>query len=209
MVRLGGDGYKVRWFAHETFDKAESLLHWFVEGNSDVKINQGKLWVQNPNTEKPNVATIWYCPKLPADLIVRFRAQAVPPVENNASNLNIFLHARELNGSLACFGRSGEYKDYHNFLNYVITFVGGYRPGWSRLRRNPEFQLLHESDIRSEVNQAYSVAATIWKGRLRYYINNKLVHDIRDPQPLPGGRFAIRTWSTNAWWDDVEFGHLY
>jgi len=207
-VCLGDDVYKVRWLAHETFDEEESLLRWFVEGNSDVKINQGRLWVQNPNPEKPNVATIWYCPELPADLIVRFRAQAVPPVENNASNLNIFLHARELNGSLVCFGRSGQYKDYHDFLNYIITFVGGYRPGWSRLRRNPGFHLLHESDIRSEVDQEYSVAATIWKGRLRYYINNKLVHDIRDPQPLPGGRFAIRTWSTNAWWDDVEFGHL-
>jgi len=207
-VCLGEDVYKVRWLAHETFDEEESLLHWFVEGNSDVKINQGRLWVQNPNTEKPNIATIWYCPELPADLIVRFRAQAVQPVENNASNLNIFLHARELNGSLACFGRSGEYKDYHDFLNYIITFVGGCRPGWSRLRRNPGFQLLHESDIRSEVNQEYSVATTIWKGRLRYYINNNLVHDIRDPQPLPGGRFAIRTWSTNAWWDDIEFGHL-
>ena len=28
------------------------------------------------------------------------------------------------------------------------------------------------------------------------------------PDPLPAGRFAIRTWSTNGWWDDVEFGGL-
>jgi hypothetical protein len=207
-VCLGDDVYKVQWLAHETFDEEKSLLRWFVEGNSDVKVDEGRLWVQNRNPEKPNVATIWYCPELPADLIVRFRAQAIPPVENNAANLNTFLHARELNGSPACFGRSGQYKEYHGFLNYTVTFVGGCRPGWSRLRRNPGFNLLHGADVHSEVGQEYTITITIWKGRLRYYINNKLVHDVRDPQSLLGGRFAIRTWGTNAWWDDIEFGCL-
>ena len=208
QVRLGDDVYDVKWLTHETFDNDESLLRWFIEGDSNVKVDGGRLWVRNPNPKKPNVATIWYCRDLPANLIVRFRAQAVLPIENNAANLNIFLHARELNGSPVCFGRLGQYKEYHEFLNYIVTFVGGCRPGWSRLRRNPGFNLLHEADIRSEVGQEYSIALAVWKGYLRYYIDGQLVHDVRDPQPLAGGRFAIRTWSTNAWWDDIEFGYL-
>ena len=207
-VNLSDDTYNVQWVAHDTFDNDESLLRWFVEGDSDFKVSQGKLWVRNPNPEKPNTATIWCCPELPPDLIVRFRAKAVPPAGNNAANLNIILHARELNGSPISFGRSGQYKEYHGFHNYIVTFVGGCRPGWSRIRRNPGFHLLHESDIRSEIGKEYTIAVTIWKGRLRYYIDGQLVHDVQDSQPLTGGRFAIRTWSTDAWWDDIEFGRL-
>jgi len=207
-INIGADTYHVQWLAREDFQTDAWLSRWHVEGNSEVQVRDGKLWVRNINGEKPNVATIWFRPELPADMIVRFRAEAVPPSEKNAANLNLFLCARELDGSPLCFGRTGQYKEYHEIPNYIVTFVGGYRPGWSRVRRDPGFNLLHETDIRSEIGTEYSVVVTINKGRLRYYLDDRLIHDVRDPDPLPAGKFAIRTWSTNAWWDDVEFGRL-
>jgi hypothetical protein len=51
--------------------------------------------------------------------------------------------------------------------------------------RNPGFNLLNEPEIRSEVGMQFRVAVTIHKGK-----------------------FALRTWSINAWWDDIEFGKL-
>ena len=207
-LTLADDVYRVEWLARETFDRADWLNRWFVEGDSEVAARDGKLWVRKLDPKARNVATIWYRPELPADVVVRFRAKAVEPAEENAANLNLFLHARELDGAPVRFGRTGQYKDYHAIPNYIVTLVGGCRPGWSRARRDPGFRLLHEAEVRSEVGREYRIALAIQRGRLRYYLDGKRLHDVADPEPLPGGHFAIRTWSTNAWWADIEFGRL-
>ena len=122
--------------------------------------------------------------------------------------MNLFLHARELDGTPVRFGRQGSYKLYHEIPNYIVTLTGGCQPGWSRVRRDPGFHLLHEADVRSDVGQEYALVLTFQQGRLRYYMNGQRLHDVTDPNPLSPGRFALRTWSTNGWWDDVEFGQL-
>ncbi len=207
-VSLGRARYDVDWLAKEDFERPDWTSRWFAEGNSEIKVRDGRLHIRNLHEGKANVATVWFRPELPANVIVRFTSKAIEPAEKNAANLNLFLHARENNGEPVTFGRSGQYREYHTFANYIVTFVGGYRPGWSRARRNPGFNLLHEAEVRSEVGQEYDIAVAFYEGRLRYYINGRLIHDIVDPKPLAGGKFAIRTWSTNAWWDDVQFGEI-
>ncbi len=207
-VDLDGDAYRVAWLARETFDRPDWVSRWRPEGDSEVAVRDGRLCVRNLDPSTPNVATIWYRPELPANALVRFRAKAVPPADHNAANLNLFLHAREKDGSPVRFGRSGEYKEYHEIPNYIVTLVGGYRPGWSRARRNPGFHLRHEAEVRSEVGREYRIAVAVQDGRLRYYLDGKRLHDVTSPDPLPGGRFALRTWSTNAWWDDIEIGRI-
>jgi len=207
-VDLAGDTYRVEWLARETFDRQDWVSRWRPEGDSEVTVRDGRLCVRNLDPAEPNVATIWYRPPLPANVLVRFRAEAVPPADRNAANLNVFLHAREKDGSPLRFGRSGDYKAYHEIPNYIVTFVGGHRPGWSRARRNPGFRLLHEADVRSEVGREYRIAVAMKDGRLRYYVDGQRLHDVTDADPLPGGRLALRTWSTNAWWDDVEIGRI-
>lgn len=206
QLTLGGDAYRVEWLARETFDA--DLSGWFVEGDSDVRAEGGKLWVHRKSPEQLNQATVWFLPELPRDCIVRFRACAVEPAENNAANLNLFLHARELDGSPLKFGRSGAYKEYHQIPNYIVTFTGGIKDGWTRARRDPGFYQLSHMELRSEVGREYDIAVILHNGRLRYYVDGKRFHDVQDPEPLPGGRFGIRTWSTDGWWDDVRFGRL-
>ncbi len=207
-VKLAGDKYEVDWLATEDFNGPDWMSRWFVEGNSEVQVRDGRLCIRNLHEGKANVATAWFRPELPKNVIVRFKAKAIEPAEKNAANLNLFLHARENDGDPVRFGRGGQYKEYHTIPNYIVTFVGGYRPGWSRARRDPGFNLLHEAEVRSEIGREYDIAVTLHEGRLRYYIDGKLIHDVVDPKPLDGGRFAIRTWSTNAWWDDVKFGRI-
>lgn len=205
-VTIDGDAYHVQWLVKEDFE--EGLSRWAVEGNAEVAVVDGRLRVRNLDPEKRSVATVWFRPELPQNVLVRFLAKPTEPAEGNAANINLFLHARELDGSPVRFGRSGAYKLYHEIPNYIITLTGGCRPGWSRARRDPGFNLLHEADVRSDVGTEYAVTLTFQDGRLRYYLNGKRIHNVVDPDPLPAGRFAIRTWSTNAWWDDVEFGRL-
>lgn len=204
---VGVDKYKVEWLARETFDKTWAS-RWAVEGDCEVKAEAGRLWVKGIKVGKVNAATIWYKTVLPADLIVRFKAKAVPPEKDNAANLNLILSGRETNSDPIAYGRSGVYGEYHKFPNYIITLTGGIMPGWSRVRRNPGFQMLNEAQVRSEVGKTYEVVATVQNGRIRYYLNGKKWHDVKDPSPLSGGRFAIRTWSTNSWWSDFQFGRL-
>ena len=207
MVKVGGDRYDVQWIHRESFDK-DWTSRWAVEGDSEVQVKDGRLYVNALKDGKAHSATIWYKPDLPDGLLIRFRAKVLPPAENNAANLNVFLHASEPDGSPLKFGRSGAYTEYHQIPNYIVTLTGGAQPGWSRVRRDPGFNMLHEADVRSEVGKEYDVVMTIEKGHLRYYLNGRKYHDVRDADPLPGGKFALRTWSTNAWWQKVEFGRI-
>ncbi len=180
-----------------------------LEGNAEVQVEDQRLVIRNRDPAARTTATLWLRPELPQRAVVRFRASVLPPAEGNAANLNLILHAREQDGQPVRFGRSGQYRLYHELPNYIVTFTGGFAPGWSRARRNPGFELLHETDLRAEVGQDYEIAVTIDEGRLRYYVDGKRVHDIVDPQPLPAGRFALRTWTTNAAWSHVQVGRLH
>ena len=122
--------------------------------------------------------------------------------------MNIFLHARELDGSPVRFDRSGKYDEYHQIPNYIVTLTGGHTPGWSRVRRDPGFAMLSESDIRSKVGETYDIVATYVKGRVRYYINDRKIHDVTDANPLDGGHFALRTWSTDVDFCGVAFAEI-
>ncbi len=206
-VTVGGDKYEVQWLARESFDKTWAS-RWVVEGDCAVKAESGRLWTNCIKAGKVNAATIWYRTELPADVIVRFRAKVLPPEEDNSANLNVILSARETDGRPVAYGRSGVYGEYHKFPNYIVTLTGGVQPGWSRVRKNPGFVMLHEANLRSEAGKEYDITVTVQKGRIRYYVNGKKWHDVKDASPLPGGKFAIRTWSTNAWWSDVRFGRL-
>jgi len=206
-VKVGGDTYNVEWLHKEAFGK-DWTSRWAVEGDSEVTIKDGKLYVNALKDGKAHSATIWYKSELPDGLLIRFRARVLPPKENNAANLNVFIHARELDGSPLKLGRTGAYSEYHKIPNYIITLTGGNQPGWSRVRHDPGFNMLHEVDIRSEVGKEYDIVVTIEKGHLRYYQNGREYHDVQDPDPLPGGWFALRTWSTNTRWEKVEFGRI-
>jgi hypothetical protein len=92
--------------------------------------------------------------------------EPIEPAEGNAANLNLFLHACEKDGSALKFGRSGSYQLYHEVPNYIFTLTGGIRSDWSRARRDPGFQLLHEADVRSDVGTQYEIVVTCVERRL-------------------------------------------
>ena len=206
-IKVGGDKCDVEWIHKESFDK-DWTSRWAVEGDSEVQVKDGRLCVNGLKDGKAHSATIWYRSDLPDGLLVRFRAKVLPPAENNAANLNVFLHATESDGSPLKFGRSGAYSEYHKIPNYIVTLTGGVQPGWSRVRRDPGFNMIHESDVCSEVGKEYEVVVTVQKGRVRYYLKDRKWRDVQDTDALPGGKFALRTWSTNASWEKVEFGRI-
>lgn len=189
--------------ARESFNPANWRDRWVVEGAPELSVRDGRLMVA---TEQ---ATLWWREPLPANVAIELRAGVDGPAENNAANLNLILHARELDDRAYRFGRSARYEDYHAIPNYIVTLTGGFQAGWSRLRRNPGFALLSEArSTRSEVGRAYRIRVLVAGGRLRYWLDGQLIHDAVDPKPLPGGHFALRTWRSRVWWSDIRIAEV-
>jgi len=196
-----------RWveteIARESFSDESWRRRWKVEGEAELTARGGRLHVATSQ------ATLWWHEPLPADVAIEMTAGADGPAAHNAANLNLIVHARELDGGPYRAGRSARYEEYHAIPNYIATLTGGFQEGWSRLRRNPGFTILSESkSTRSEVGRAYRIRVAIAGGRIRYWLDGTLIHDARDPQPLAGGHFALRTWRSHVWWADIRFAAL-
>lgn len=199
----------VEWQASETFDDASWTNRWDVEGNSRTRTAGGTLLIEKKDPKQVNVSTVWFRPELPQDTAIRVRAHVLETASPNAANLNVIFHAREADGSPLRTGRSGDYKEYHRIPNYIVTFTGGFMPGWSRIRRNPGFRLLSDrSEMRSEPGRNYELLILCSGGRIRTFINGTPVHDATDPSPLPGGRLGLRTWNSTIAWDSVDIGRI-
>ena len=201
-VTTGHESYQVRWLYREPFDE-NWKDQWTAEGDSlTVATEDGKLLVDDYKG-----ATIWHTDEYPENLLVRFKVKGVER-EGNKTNFNLITHATETDGSPLVIGeksgRDGKYKQYHIFPNYLATFV--YK--WTRLRKDPGFNLLSERENSSTIETVYDIVLTVHKGVLRYYINGEKLHEVTDTNPLPGGKVGLRTWDTKAYWYDVEIGEI-
>jgi len=201
-VSIGRDSYKVKWLFNEPFDD-QWQKNWIVEGDSlSVYAEARKLYVDDYKG-----ATIWNMNEFPKNLLIRFKVKGKARL-NNRTNFNLITHARSIDGDSLSIGsesgRKGQYKLYHIFPNYLVTFVDR----WTRTRKNPGFNLLNDVAKGSVIDSVYKISFTVSEGRLRYYVNGEKVHDIQDDAPLGGGKVGIRTWNTRAYWYDVEIGEI-
>jgi len=194
--RLGEEVFRLRLLCASDFNDAEALARdWVVEGRPRASIAKGRLLVDAFGSDR--AATLWYRAEFEADLLVEFAGVTVPP--HGACNFNLFLHASELDGSdVLSRQRSGSYSDYHEINNYIFTLT----EGWSRFRRDPGFQCLSEDlTLQAKPNVSYRVVILQQGGRLRSLVNDRLIHDVTDPQPHTRGRIALRTWNTALAYD--------
>jgi len=206
---LDGATWIATELARETFADAGWKERWSIEGTPAVSVRDGKLMVVTADPPAGASATLWWREPLPDNMLVELTAGSDFPAERNAANLNLIFHARELDGSPYVVGRTGRYEDYHTIPNYIITLTGGFQEGWSRVRRDPGFELLsEEKSTRADIGRTYRIRALIAGGRIRYWIDDKSIHDARDPQPHTGGHFALRTWRSRIWWSDISFSTL-
>jgi hypothetical protein len=207
-----GETIQVQWMLKENFARAESLARWVVETQgAAVSLEDGVLRVRNtPEWTTDGGTSIWLRPEVPQDFVARIRCSTVAPTELNANNLNFFTNARESNGPLQ-FGRPGNYPDYHKIPNYTFTFVGDFPAnaiaGWSRIRKNHGFhKIAGNMEVRVEPLRDYEILLSVIDGRLRMQVDGVTVVEAVDADPLPGGRFGLRTWRSNVDYHSVEIG---
>lgn len=201
----------VHWIFEEDFNDANWQERWFVETQGPRVFTEGgllKVRARDNNRQQAGV-TVWSKKELPEDIVIEVWATTEAEIDNNACNLNFFIHAREADGTKLQLGRQGIYKEYHDLINHLITFTGGITPGWSRARLNPGFQLIHEDkSVRAEPGQSYHFIITIVGKNLSYFINGDLIHSYNIEQPLSAGHFGLRTWFSQVNYEKVRIGHI-
>jgi hypothetical protein len=208
-VTAGDQTYPIKWLLNETFDHDDWSQRWEVESQgSTVQVNEGELQIRrNDVSRKEAGVTVWYDKDLPKNVIIIADTSTEPG--EHACNLNFFIHAREMDGSPLHYGRSGAYPAYHTIPNYLYTLTGGFMSGWTRARRNPGFELVHDdSTVRSEPDQSYQITMIVDGNHLSYFLDGNKLHDHVDENPLPGGRFGLRSWFSNVNYSRIRIGEI-
>jgi len=187
-----------------------SLEDWAEEGLGHFQLKGATMLVDACE----GGYSAFYREKLPADILIRFVAKAIPPAGQN--NINIITHCLPAQPGRFPIVPVGRYKGYQEMPNYIVTFVGDFdeqtgrrqSQGRTRLRRNPSFELLQETHPASELEREYEIVFTCKAGHIRYYLDGIKIHDWQDPSPHPGGYFALRTYSTVLEYRDLLLAQL-
>jgi len=182
---------------------------WVVEGPAELSIDDGGGLVVDALA---GGATVWYKPDIfTGDILLQLKLMPIPPVGKN--NLNFIFHATEAGGGdilNSSAKRTGHYPEYHQFPNYIFTFVGP-KPGegHTRMRKNPGFELMAEDmNCHAELGREYKIDIAVRQGHIQAAIDGVLIHDVTDTAPLAGGRIALRTWQTKLVWKELYVGAL-
>jgi hypothetical protein len=186
-------------------DDFRTTAGWRTEGEG------ARLWTEDGwlhcDTLAGDVqaATIWCTAAELADpLWIEFDVRFLDGLFNG----NLIVHARDATGGdvLACSSqRKGNYDEYHVFPNYILTFLNDHDATRIRYRRNPGFALLGETFYKPalELNRTYHVIVILQAGRVQFWVDGVKRYEGLDPAPLPGGRFAFRTWKTHLAWSNL------
>ena len=193
-IVLGDLDLNVDLLHHEDF--SSGLGKWKIEGRGKVAVDNGRLRMDASQVE----STAWFPHEVEGDILITFEAFVLEPPD--ANNINVFfLAAAPDGGSVLDLELSGAYKEYHLLPNYIMTFTSGY----TRLRRNPGFNLVSENTaVKALSSTGYEVAILVRGERIRCFINNIPVHSYKDEDRHQRGRIAFRSWHTRLWWDNLK-----
>ena len=177
-------------------DFSSAPKKWKSEGRGSIWTEEGRLQMDATGVEM----TAW-CPfEMAGDLLITFQAFIMDPPD--ANNINFFFMATGADGAdISKMDLSGAYKEYHDLPNYIMTFTSGY----TRLRRNPGFNLVSENQqVKALSRIQYELAVLLQGDQIRCFINDIPVHSFRDESRHRKGRVGFRTWHTRLWWDNLK-----
>lgn len=202
-------------------DFSQGLKNWWIEGGGQVWINDGRLYVKavGPKRASMYVSTVWCKSAFPGDVRIELDARVLSS-PNNANNINMFLSFTDPGGAPLFESRqerkTGKYSLYHQLNGYIFTYLNDAQkgnesisvnpaPARFRFRRCPGFHLILEKfAYHCQKGKTYHITVTKKGNRLTYGVDGKVYLDAKDDNPLNGGFFGLRTYSTFLWWDNIK-----
>jgi hypothetical protein len=180
------------------------LRHWVAEQmpGGSLTVQDGALDIQDAGG-----STIWYREKITAPVEITYEATVIMAggPHDRLSDLNCFWiavdpRAPEKPPFAAPHARTGKFPDYDSLHTYYVGY-GGNKNSTTRFRRydgSSERPLLPEHDLSAkkfllEPNHVYRIRLVARDGVAEYWRDGEKIFTFRDPAPLTGGWFAIRT----------------
>ena len=145
--------------------------------------------------------TLWLNKPLSGDCVISYDTMCLEPEVWN--NLNFFLQGKTLDGALPTPGRfDGSYGQYHREAQ---TYIGTFTYKWSRMRKDPGFNLISEDQKTvAHVNRKYFFEIIKKGAIIEWRIDGKTVHRVTDEQAYESGLFAFRSADTKFWVDNFQ-----
>ena len=169
----------------DTFDESDLrlALAWHVEGEGKARVVDGRLALQDGGAG----IVVWARRDFPSDVSLQFDLS----FSNNRGIGVFFLAAGGTKGEDILDdlpARSGKYGEYTQgrVKCYGVSlhrfFPDGSHNAGTNIRKNPGFHLVHhvEPDPVMETNRVYHVRIAKEGGRLRLWVDTRLVHDWED-----------------------------
>jgi len=175
------------------------LSNWVVEQNKGtVKIVDGQLEIDDGGG-----ATVWFKHQLQGPIRIEYDVTLVDEggPHDRVSDLNCFWMAIDPRHPENLFfnghGRTGVFKQYHGLRLYYVGY-GGNENKTTRFRRytgTGERPLKPEHDLKrsNRANQRVRIRVEADGEHIRYWHGDRLVYDVRDPEPYREGWFGFRT----------------
>ena len=199
---VGGKTYTVRLLIEENF---ANLDNWLVEMKSPrkMKVQDNILQWDARNS----MGTMWNKTLVRGPSLIEYDVQNL----NGKNNINAIFYGSIIKKEREILletthQRTGAYKEYHIFPNYIITYLSkdpstDIRTWRIRFRKNPGFNLLSERFITKRVSSREWQHMTYifgQNGSMNLYVDNHLVHTERDMnEPYRLGYHALRIGATH------------
>lgn len=195
-------------------DKQSFSKYWKVEAETSFPFSLKYLGDTLEITTRGG-CTLWRKEKILGDVEISYSACVLDQGRGSdrLSDLNCFWMAQDPLYPESIFKRepwrNGIFERYYSLRMYYLGY-GGNNNTTTRFRRyDGNWNDFQQHNIRPVIIQEYTDAAHLLKantwyhiriicrnGHIQYYINNELLVDFTDPQPLHWGWFAFRTtWS--------------
>jgi hypothetical protein len=178
---------------HDDFERAELGPNWNNTGGP-YKIVDGELHVAGARNHP-----LWLKKRLPDDIRVSF------DVRSDSAQGDIKF---ELFGDGRSFARESSYVA----TGYVLIF-GGWRNSKTIIARLDEHgaDVRERRDVKVVQGRKYAFKAERRGGLLRWWVDDELMLEYDDVQPLKGRQhdhFAINNWETPLYFDNIRISPL-
>ena len=211
-LTVGENRYRIEPLWPSELTGPQAAAGFVAEGTDKVSVRDGWYWIDASSGARP-FSTVWLPGDYPADIRIRYKARL--PAPGGPRNINLFFCARLADGRdvlAETDQRTGDYGQYHQFPNYIFTYLG-HDQLRVRMRRDPGFELLCERYFPEPVplDTDLELEVRVAGGWIEYHElaphARPLLH-YRDPDPLPGGRIGLRTWRTHVGFGDIRVDRL-
>lgn len=192
--RIGGKSYRVKLLFE---DKFKNMNNWVIEGVGKVSVKDNTFdW----NCFKRGGGTAWCKKRFDGPTIVEYDVMS----KEGQHNINFFFYAAKMQDGKNVLletknTRSGGYKEYHSFQNYIITYVMAGKRTRIRFRKDPGFSLISQGMLKKEL-----IKYNVWQhvsyvfdkdGSMSIYANDEHLHTFKDAEkPYRAGYHGFRTY---------------